>query len=80
MCVDDHYYYIRFVEWVAQEAALSALVALLVEAGKGEELAALLQTLRPLFQSLPKAKTAKLVRSIIDAVAKIPGTTELQVC
>lgn len=63
----------------AKEAALTALVELLTTQNKGEALAALLQALRPLFALLPKAKTAKLVRSIIDAVAKIPDTTELQV-
>lgn len=63
----------------AKEAALTAMVELLTAQKKGEELAALLHALRPLFAMLPKAKTAKVVRTIIDAVAKIPDTTDLQV-
>ncbi len=31
------------------------------------------------FNTVPKAKTAKIVRSIIDSIARIPNSTELQV-
>lgn len=32
-----------------------------------------------MFTVIPKAKTAKLVRTIIDAVSTVPNTTQLQV-
>lgn len=63
----------------AREAAITGLVEVLTKQKQAEALAALLTTLRPVFALLPKAKTAKIVRSIIDAVAKIPDTTDLQV-
>ncbi|KAF9681404.1 hypothetical protein SADUNF_Sadunf06G0222400 [Salix dunnii] len=44
-----------------------------------EDLHALLSQLRPFFAMIPKAKTAKIVRGIIDAVSKIPGTSDLQI-
>ena len=40
---------------------------------------ALLKELRPMFELLPKAKTAKIVRTVIDSMAKIPNTTDRQV-
>ena len=42
-------------------------------------LRALLTDLRPLFAAVPKAKTAKIVRTVIDSIAKVPNSTQLQV-
>ena len=39
----------------------------------------LLTELRPLFAVIPKAKTAKIVRTIIETIAKVPNSTQLQV-
>ncbi|XP_068658978.1 26S proteasome non-ATPase regulatory subunit 11 homolog [Aristolochia californica] len=63
-----------------KEQAISNLSDLLRQEKKAEELRNLLTQLRPFFSLIPKAKTAKIVRSIIDAVAKIPGTSsDLQI-
>ena len=62
----------------AKEAAVLALSALYAKRRESEKLAALLVTLRPLFAAIPKAKTAKLVKRLIEDVAKIPGTEALQ--
>ena len=43
------------------------------------ELATLIRDLRPFFASLAKAKTAKLVRAVIDALARVPNTRDAQV-
>ena len=40
---------------------------------------ALLKELRPLFGDMSKAKAAKLVRTLIDVVAQIPDSLDLQV-
>ncbi|KAF7151614.1 hypothetical protein RHSIM_Rhsim02G0180600 [Rhododendron simsii] len=61
-----------------KEKAISNLADLLREENRAEELRSLLTQLRPFFSLIPKAKTAKIVRSIIDAVAKIPNTSDLQ--
>ena len=50
-----------------------------VKAKDAQALRQLLTDLRPLFTALPKAKTAKLVRTIIDTIAKVPGSTQVQV-
>lgn len=63
----------------AREAAVSALIDALVAEGDAAALAALFDELKPLFSALPKAKTAKLVRGVIEAIAKVPGSEELQV-
>ena len=62
----------------AREAAVHALAALLAKQQDAQALRALLSELRPLFAAIPKAKTAKLVRAVIDAVATVPNTTALQ--
>ena len=62
----------------AREAAVHALAALLAKQGEAAALRALLSELRPLFAAIPKAKPAKLVRAVIDAVATVPNTTALQ--
>ncbi|KAH8945418.1 hypothetical protein BDL97_12G039500 [Sphagnum fallax] len=62
-----------------KEQAITALSDILSREKKAEELRSLLTDLRPYFNLVPKAKTAKIVRGIIDAVAKIPGTSDLQI-
>uniref|UniRef100_A0A0D6R5W1 PCI domain-containing protein n=1 Tax=Araucaria cunninghamii TaxID=56994 RepID=A0A0D6R5W1_ARACU len=62
-----------------KEQAISHLSDLLTQEKRGEELRSLLTVLRPFFSLIPKAKTAKIVRGILDAVAKIPGTSQLQI-
>ncbi|KAK3247246.1 26S proteasome regulatory subunit rpn6 [Cymbomonas tetramitiformis] len=62
-----------------KEQAIQKLTELLTKQKEGGALHLLLTELRPLFSTIPKAKTAKIVRSVIDAVSKIPGTVALQV-
>ena len=62
-----------------KEAALATLTALLVRLGDAAALRALLTDLRPLFAAIPKAKTAKIVRTVIDSIAKVPNSTQLLV-
>lgn len=47
--------------------------------GDAASVRTLLSELRPLFGVLPKAKTAKLVRSLIEAISTVPDSTQLQV-
>ncbi|KAJ6909402.1 HBS1-like protein [Populus alba x Populus x berolinensis] len=62
-----------------KEQSITNLSDLLRQENRAEELRSLLTQLRPFFALIPKAKTAKIVRGIIDAVAKIPGTSDLQI-
>lgn len=62
-----------------KEQAIQKLADLHAKLKDAVSLRQLLTDLRPLFGVLPKAKTAKLVRTIIDAVAKVPGSTQVQV-
>lgn len=64
----------RFVE-----QAVSNLCGLLVQRNEAAAVAALQEELRPVFLVLPRAKTAKVVKTIIDMLAKIPGSEALQV-
>ncbi|KAK9942004.1 hypothetical protein M0R45_007694 [Rubus argutus] len=62
-----------------KEQAITNLSDLLRQENRAEDLRNLLTQLRPFFNLIPKAKTAKIVRGIIDAVAKVPGTSDLQI-
>mmetsp|Transcript_53305 Transcript_53305/g.133815 ORF Transcript_53305/g.133815 Transcript_53305/m.133815 type:complete len:416 (-) Transcript_53305:22-1269(-) len=60
------------------EQSIYALGQLYAEEHKTEELGHLLTTIRPFFSRIAKAKTAKIVRTLIERLALVPGTTELQ--
>merc|ERR1712039_54582 len=62
-----------------REQAIYALGDLYVKQKKGGEISALTKELRPMLADLPKAKTAKIVRSLIDLLAKTPDSMYLQI-
>lgn len=62
-----------------KEEALQKLCDLKVKQKDAVGLRQLLTELRPLFTKFPKAKTAKMVRNLIDAISRVPDSTELQV-
>jgi len=62
-----------------REKCVIALGNLYVSHGQIVKLQQLLEEIRPLFNSLPKAKTAKIVRTLIDLMANVPGSEQLQV-
>jgi 26S proteasome regulatory subunit N6 len=64
-----------------KEVAILDLARLLVETGRPELVEPLSKSLRPFFSTIPKAKTAKIVRGLLDAVASDlgkPDASELQ--
>jgi hypothetical protein len=62
-----------------KEEAISKLADAYVKQQDAKALTELLSQLRPFFAVIPKAKTAKIVRSIIDQISKIPNSTDIQV-
>ncbi|KAM7267661.1 hypothetical protein ACFE04_009827 [Oxalis oulophora] len=62
-----------------KEQAITLLSELLTQENRADDLCKLLTQLRPFFSLIPKAKTARIVKGIIDSVAKIPGTSDLQI-
>lgn len=54
-----------------KENAIYQLGTLYTTLGKGAELSSLLSSCRPFFLTIPKAKTGKIVRTIIDMVSRI---------
>ena len=62
-----------------KELAVSKLSGLYVASGDMDSLRGLLSFLRPYFLLIPKARTAKIVRGVIEALSRIPGSTEVQV-
>ncbi len=63
-----------------KELAIGTLADICAAQGDAEALRRLLTELRPLFGAVPKAKTAKIVRGIIETIARVPGSGQLQVC
>jgi 26S proteasome regulatory subunit N6 len=61
------------------ELAIYALAEFFVNKKKAKELSELAVELRPTLNDLPKAKTAKIIRTLIDMLARIDGTLDLQV-
>ncbi|KAH7542622.1 hypothetical protein FEM48_Zijuj02G0093700 [Ziziphus jujuba var. spinosa] len=62
-----------------KEQAITKLSNLLRQENRAEDLWNLLTQLRPFFNLILKARTVKIVCGIIDAVAKIPGSSALQI-
>ena len=62
-----------------KEQAIGSLSDVYVKLQDAKSLADLFSQLREFFGAIPKAKTAKIVRGIIDQIAKIPDSTQLQV-
>jgi len=61
-----------------KEQAVTRVGDLYAEHKLADKLIALVVALRPFFGQVAKAKTAKIVRTLIDQLAKIPDTRELQ--
>ncbi|KAI9891983.1 MAG: 26S proteasome regulatory subunit rpn6 [Vezdaea aestivalis] len=61
------------------EVALMGLGEIYRDQKKPEELAELVRTSRSMLSSFAKAKTAKLVRGLLDLFSTIPNTTDLQI-
>lgn len=60
-----------------KETAVLALIELLGRRDRPEELAELARWLRPYFDVVPKAKTAKIVRVLIETLGRCTGSGEI---
>ena len=63
----------------AKEQSIYKLGELYAIQGDVENILALLRDIRPFFQTIPKSKTAKIVRSIIKMLEHVSNATDLQV-
>jgi len=62
-----------------REQAIYSLGEFYVGQKKASEISSLTKELRPILSDLPKAKTAKIVRTLIDLLAKTPDSLYLQI-
>ncbi|EME31034.1 26S proteasome regulatory subunit N6 [Galdieria sulphuraria] len=62
-----------------KEQAALALLDLYVDQQQAEKIVELTRKLRPFFGQVAKAKTAKLIRVVLDRVALIPKTEQIQI-
>ena len=63
-----------------KEQAIYKLSELYAIEGETDNLLGLMKDIRPYFTTIPKSKTAKIVRTIIKMVQHSAGSVELQVC
>lgn len=61
-----------------KEQAICKLGELYAENARVKDIQQLMVSIRPFFANIPKAKTAKIVRTLIELVAKVSGSNELQ--
>jgi len=62
-----------------KEDAINALTTIYAKTKSSKDLIALSRDIRPLFKDMPKAKTAKIVRTIIEKLEFIPNTADIQI-
>mmetsp|Transcript_54222 Transcript_54222/g.62095 ORF Transcript_54222/g.62095 Transcript_54222/m.62095 type:complete len:430 (+) Transcript_54222:52-1341(+) len=62
-----------------RENSIYRVGQLYVNAQQAENIAALLRSVRSLFAGFPKAKTAKIVKTLLDYTSKVPNTINLQI-
>ena len=62
-----------------REQAIDAVSHLYAKKKDARAIKLLVDELKPLFEDMPKAKTAKIVRNLIDVLASLEGFDELQV-
>ena len=62
-----------------KEAAIYKLARVFTESKQFSEVVKLLKDNNDFFGGIPKARTAKIVRSIIDIVATIPDSLDIQI-
>merc|ERR1712137_474460 len=62
-----------------KEESIYKLGEIYAKSGSAEQLGQLLKEIRPFFASIPKAKTAKIVRKLIDFISELPNTIDLQI-
>lgn len=61
-----------------KEHSIYKLGQLYTQHGREKELGSLLQSVRPFFATIPKAKTGKIVRTVIDMVSRVHANTKPQ--
>jgi 26S proteasome regulatory subunit N6 len=61
-----------------KEQAICKLGELYADNARVKDIQQLMVSIRPFFANIPKAKTAKIVRTLIELVAKVSGSNDLQ--